>query len=176
MIRILRASGIRWYLVSQNVPKFEKKGLLITNSLKYVRDVDEYQRQLVGLSSDNEKAQLLLERIGGNKTLLYMVSNFHHELSQIGITQTKDPLSRPLWKYRWLYVSRLARLSNTFWAQCQVEDLAQHDHKLGFSPQNIGVLDPVNFAPDVYQALQQGQYNGTDFREVQMIGGRTFEN
>lgn len=156
-------------------PKYENSGLLLTKSLKYVRDVDEYHRQIVEQNSDAEKAKLLLQKIHGNKTLLYMLSNFHYELSNIGIGWSAEPSSRPLWKYRWLYVTRLARLSNTFWSQCQLEDLAQQDHRLGTHPDNIGVLDPKNFELEVYNALQTGQYEGTDFRDVQMIGGRTFK-
>ncbi|RLV85843.1 hypothetical protein JA9_001455 [Meyerozyma sp. JA9] len=170
-----RVVGWRWYSVAPKVPKYEKSGLLLTKSLKYVRDVDEYQRQIVEQASDAEKAKLLLQKIQGNKTLLYMLANFHSALSNIGIDRSAEPSTRPLWKYRWHYVTRLARLSNTFWSQCQLEDLAQHDHRLGTRPDRIGVLDPINFDPEVYNALQTGQYEGTDFRDVQMIGGRTFK-
>lgn len=165
---------LRRFLAVPPAPKFDTGGPRVASSLKYVRDVDEHQRLLAQLATDADKAAMLIEKISQNETLLYMLSNFHYELARIGIDRAGAVASRPLWRYRWKYFSCLARLSNTFWSQCQEMDLAQHTHPLGTRPDTIGVLDPRNFSAEVYRALQSGQHNGTDFRHVAMLGGRAF--
>lgn len=158
-----------------SVPQRSKKGNFLVNALKYVKDVDKYQEELVKNALTNDKTSYLMDQIKNSKELLYLLAVFHHELSKLGISSDSDPVNRQalLWKYRLLWILKLNRIHNVFWEACQVQDISEQDHALSLNPAKIGILDPYNFKKEDYDQLQTGEFNGIDFRNLEII---TFSN
>ncbi|GBL49236.1 hypothetical protein CJI97_005380 [Candidozyma auris] len=159
-----------------NVPQFNKKGNLVLSALKYVKEVDQFQEKIDKETPEQQLARKLIDNIKSRKELLSLLSLFHEELAQIGITphtshQEQKPSVGLKWKYRIAYMMKLARIHNTFWDSCQQEGISQRNHRLGFSPQTIGVLDPVHYK-EHYDELQQGKLGDVDFRDVEVLGKR----
>ncbi|GEQ69102.1 hypothetical protein JCM33374_g2773 [Metschnikowia sp. JCM 33374] len=153
-------------------PIYKKSGNMLASALKYVKDVEEYQEELSMSSSESNLADELLSRISDQPELLFLLSLFHSELSKIGITATSSRqfTTAQVWKYRALYVMKLANIHNIFWTQCQYQNISEREHSLGFSPDKIGILDPVHFGKDAYEQIQQGVYNGTSFKDIEVLG------
>lgn len=162
---------LRFYSNGLQKPHFGKKGNIVSRSLEYVKEVDEFQKDIQQVS-DRQKVEVLLNKINKMPELLFLLSVFHWEISKIGINQKKNDAEREkcLWKYRLGYIFKYSRIHRIFWDQCAFFDIAQHNHKLNFSPLYIGVLDPVNFTEKEYDQLQHGCYEDTDFKKVEYIG------
>lgn len=161
-----------------NVPKFDKSGNFILSALKYVKDVDTFQEKISNETPEQQLARKLITRLEKKKELLLLLSLFHTELARIGITPKTSHKMGNLglkWKYRVAYLTKLARVHNTFWEQCQQEGVSERSHKLGFLPENIGVLDPVYYK-EHYEELQQGKLGDVDFRDVEVLGKRFILN
>lgn len=166
-----RQIGLRYYsFQAPEPPQYKKGGNFLVNSLKYVKQVDEYQKQLEGAPS-HDKVVELMDKIENQPELLYILSAFHYELSKIGIDQSNDPKSRAkvLWRYRFNYILKYSKLHNIFWEQCRYSNISQHPHVLPFNPSNLGILDPNNFSKDTYAALQSGTYKDLTFKDVEII-------
>lgn len=161
--------------VTIEAPVYKKGGNRLANAIKYVNEVDA-TRKLIDKIPDQAKATVLLERIEGNPELLFYVAMFHHQLAKIGITQNNEDRTSLLWKYRWSYVTLLKKVHGIFFDLCQVLGVTENKHKLGFTPDKIGILDPNNFTSEQYQELQTGKYKGTDYSEILMIGDNPFKN
>lgn len=155
---------------SPTPPQYKKGGNILANSLKYVRQVDEYQKELEKASS-HDKVVELMEKIENHPELLFILATFHYELSKIGINQATDPKSRSklLWKYRFNYILKYSKLHNIFWEQCRYANISQHMHVLGFRPLEIGLLDPSNFSEQTYRELQSGKYKDVSFKDIEII-------
>lgn len=158
-----------------SVPQRSRTGNFLVNALKYVKDVDKYQEELVKNALTNDKTSYLMDQIKNSKELLYLLAVFHHELSKLGVSCDSDPVNRQalLWKYRLLWILKLNRIHNVFWEACQVQDISEQDHALSLNPAKIGILDPYNFKKEDYDQLQTGEFNGIDFRNLEII---TFSN
>lgn len=158
-----------------SVPQHSKKGNFFVNALNYVKDVDKYQEELVKNALTHDKTTYLMDQIKNSKELLYLVAVFHHELSKLGISCDSDPVNRHelVWKYRLLWMLKLNKIHNVFWEACQNQDISEQDHSLSLNPAKIGILDPHNFKKEDYDQLQTGEFNGIDFRDLEII---TFSN
>lgn len=152
-------------------PVFPKKGNLLLNALNYVKEVDNYQKQLSQSGTSQDRATELITRIKDKKQLLYLLSIFHYELSKIGITnQDLDEFRNSiLWRYRLNWLFKYNKIHNIFWESCQLENVSENNHSLGFNPISIGILDPRNFSTDTYKQLQSGKLGSVDFSDVQGI-------
>ncbi|CAG85645.2 DEHA2B15664p [Debaryomyces hansenii CBS767] len=155
---------------SPTPPQYKKGGNILANSLRYVRQVDEYQKQLEKAPSHNKVVELM-DKIENQPELLFILATFHYELSRIGIGRSNDPKTRSklLWKYRFNYILKYSKLHNIFWEQCRYANISQHTHVLGFNPQDIGLLDPCNFSEQTYNELQSGKYKDMAFKDVEII-------
>lgn len=131
-------------------------------------EVDARYESLGRNSTHHEAATQLVDRIEKTPELLALLSFFHGELRKLGITWNANTSS--VWGYRMAYVSRLYTIHNVFWEQCRLMNVAQRHHQLGFSPTTIGILDPSNFDKEVYEQLQRGEFRGTDFHDVEVMG------
>lgn len=165
------AIGLVRNYAAPNGPQYSKKGNFIVNSLRYVKDVDQYQEQLVKNVLTAEKSAYLMDQIKASRELLYLLAVFHHELAKLGITPESEPGSRHrmLWRYRVQWLLRLNRIHGVFWETCQIQDISEQDHKLALDPANVGILDPYHFSREVYDELQTGSYGGVDFHDVDII-------
>ncbi|KAF3986545.1 hypothetical protein FT663_00376 [Candidozyma haemuli var. vulneris] len=165
---------LRSVRLQSDLPRFNKKGNIVLSALKYVKDVDSFQEKIAKETPEQQLANKLIKGIENRKELLMLLSMFHGELAQIGITPSSahhDPNSGLKWKYRMAYLTRLARMHNTFWDSCQQEGISERNHWLGFSPEKIGVLDPVLYK-EHYEELQSGKFRDVDFRDVEVLGKR----
>lgn len=165
----------RYYSIKP--PVYKKSGNILVNALNYVRDVEQYQEELSKSASEKLLAEQLLDRIEDQPELLYLLLIFHRELSKIGITPTssREFSKGEVWKYRLVYVLKLAKIHNIFWTQCQYFDISEQPHKLGFLPSEIGVLDPKNFDLEAYHQLQQGSYKENSFKDIEVLGVGNFK-
>lgn len=159
--------------ISIKTPEYKKDGNIITNSLDYVNKVDETRKQ-IDLIPSLAKCSVLLSRIDGNPELLFFLALFHHELNKIGINQATEDRSKLLWTYRLKYLLVLRKIHGIFFDNCKILGVTEHEHRLGFSPETIGILDPKNFSLEEYTELQSGTFNGTKFDDMQMIGTNPF--
>lgn len=158
---------------SYSTPQFKKSGNILFNALNYVKEVDEFQEK-IGLTPEKELATKLVSRVHSHKELLYLLLMFHHDLAKIGISQSSghlQPLTAVTWRYR-ASLWKLARVHNVFWDQARLVGISERNHKIGWLPDRIGVLDPLNFEREHYRQLQEGKFGETDFRDVEMLGGR----
>lgn len=157
-------------------PHFKSEGNLLVNSINYVKDVDKFQQDLSKAASEEALAKQLMSRISHSPELLYLLLMFHHELALLGITPASNTISRyQVWKYRLAYVLKLARIHDVFWTQCHQQEISQRTHRLGFLPSTIGVLSPLNFEVAAYRQLQTGEFEGVNFKDVEILGRRTFD-
>ncbi|QBM87024.1 hypothetical protein METSCH_B02180 [Metschnikowia aff. pulcherrima] len=174
---IRRQTGVSetwWHVLrsySIKPPVYRKSGNVLINALNYVKDVEEYQQEISENTSDRALASQLMDKISSQPELLLLLLRFHKELSKIGITatSTRDFTAAQVWKYRALYAIKLAKIHNVFWTQCQYLDISERDHKLGFLPNSIGILDPVNFETTVYEQLQLGVYKDIKFGDIETL-------
>lgn len=164
-------SLIRLYSTHGEPPRYSKKGNFIINALNYVNQVDHYQTNLVKNSSINEKSNELMKQIANKKESLYLLSLFHFELSKIGINNKTPPNERDSisLKYKFWYLLKFAKIHNIFWETCRFQNISQHNHTLGFSPNNIGILDPWNFNDETYQQLQSGKLGDIVFKNIEIV-------
>ncbi|OBA19978.1 hypothetical protein METBIDRAFT_72850 [Metschnikowia bicuspidata var. bicuspidata NRRL YB-4993] len=158
-------------------PVYKKSANILVNALNYVKDVEEYQEALTKNSVAANLTNELLLKISDQPELLFILLQFHSKLAEIGITasSSREFTTAQIWKYRIHYVMKLAQLHDIFWTQCRYLDISEREHKLGFLPTEIGVLDPTNFDKDAYEQLQRGVYNGLNFKHIKMAGLGSFE-
>lgn len=162
-------------LLSSKLPKFPERGNILFKALRYVQDVDNFQKELQK-TPQHKMADELVAKIKDNRELLFLLALFHRELARVGITPDSShasPSSLLVWAYRFAYVIRLRRLHDLFWDQCHFLEVAEQQHSLGFLPHTIGVLDPKHF-PDSYSQLQLGVYNGVDYSRISALGLKPF--
>lgn len=170
--------GIRTFSTSLRVlkapesPKIPKKGNFLSNAFNYVRTVDERMEKLETETPQRKMIEELMPLIEPCPELLAVLLLFHYELALLGITRTSSREFTPaqIRSYRWAYLFKLNKIHQVFWDQCGFIEIAQHAHKIGFLPSNIGALDPANFSKDQYEMLQRGVYNDVDFRNVYIVG------
>lgn len=148
----------------------------LVNSIAAANSIDASQLNLEN-TPQYEVARKLIQEIEKLPENLYLLLFFHHKLAALGITATspRDFTPAQVWRYRAAHVLSLARIHNVFWENCRFVDISNQSHGLGFSPLDIGALDPANFK-DEYADLQAGTYKGLDFRDVQLAGmSRAFQ-
>lgn len=159
---------------SAKPPVYKNTSNILINALNYVKDVEDYQNELLKSSSDAVLAKELLLRICEQPELLFLLLRFHSQLAKIGITpsSSRDFTMAQVWRYRFNYVTRLSQLHEIFWTQCRYLNISERQHNLGFLPNKIGILDPKNFELELYNDIQHGIYNGVSFRNMTMLGFR----
>ncbi|CAN3366676.1 hypothetical protein DICA2_F04148 [Diutina catenulata] len=140
---------------------------VLVKSIEYVHKVDREQNQLEKTPTE-QKVTKLIEVITPQPEMLYLLSLFHYECARMGITRSVDD-RRKHWGYMWQHMFRLRPIHDAFWENARLLDLANHKHKLGYGPQDLGLLDPKNFSEDDYSQLQHGVFHGTDFRQVEGV-------
>lgn len=171
----MKSSGnLRFLQISRlYVPRYQK-GNVVLSALRYVKEVDDFQDKIDRETPEKQLARKLIEQISTRRELLLLLSLFHGELARLGITPESthhEPTLALLWRYRMAYLTKLARVHNIFWDSCQQEGVSERNHRLGFHPKHIGVLDPVHYK-EHYEQLQAGRLGEVDFRDVEVIGKR----
>lgn len=157
-------------------PQFKSGRGLVGNSLEYVRQVDATRKQIDAIPT-RAKTHVLLERLEGHAELLYYLALFHRQLAAVGITQGQLAAQRAQarWRYRVRYFVLLRHIHGILFEHCRVLGITEHLHRLGFSPREIGILDPDHFLAEEYAELQLGVYRGTSYRDMVLIGDNPFK-
>lgn len=151
-----------------------KKSGSVAGFFQFMNTVDAQMAKLENESPERTVAQELMSQIETTPELLALLSLFHYELALLGITPNSARVftrTQIRW-YKWVYLYKLSKIHDIFWDQCAFLEIALHPHKLGFLPENVGVLDPLNFTPEQYLMLQTGVYNGIDFKDIYIVGTR----
>lgn len=139
---------------------------VIFKSLEYVKRVDNQQNQLIQASTQ-DKIDVLMEKIGKNEELLYMLSLFHYECRKLGIVPENLANRTKSFSFWYNYLFKLTPINNSFWELCALLNISNHNHKLTRNVSDLGLLDPKNFDKLIYHQLQLGKFNGLDFTEIQ---------
>ena len=153
-------------------PQKDAKGGFIARNVKYFNDIDNAYNQTKSIPVKT-KTNVLLKAIEKQPELLFYLASFHRALKALGIDQSSKNRDH-VWKYRLKYMFELGQLHQAFFSTSKVLGLTQHEHSLGFSPKNIGILDPANFSKEDYEALQTGVFKGTDYRHINFWGRHSF--
>lgn len=139
---------------------------VVFRSLNFVKQVDDAHVKLTQAKT-SDKVAMLLDQIGSNKELLYLLSLFHFECGKLGISGENALARTPSLKYYWYRMFKLAPINNSFWELCHLLNISNHNHRLSRNIADLGLLDPKNFSSSVYKQLQSGRYNDVDFSSVQ---------
>lgn len=140
--------------------------------VKYMMALENYEKTRAG-PPPLAVASVLVDSIKDQPELLYLLLRIHYELASIGITRSSSTAG--LWKYLFLYVTRLKIMHEDFWSTCRLLEISKRTQRLGLLPDKIGVLDPANFSEEVYDALQKGKLGDVDFRYVEYFGPKQFK-
>ncbi|KAK6457591.1 uncharacterized protein RJT20DRAFT_125378 [Scheffersomyces xylosifermentans] len=141
---------------------------IVVNSLNFVKTVDDQQKALENAAT-SDKIHQLLTHIATNEELLYMLSLFHYECKKLNITNVNVAGRSKSLKFSINYFLRLKPINESFWEICHLMNFSNHKHRLSYNVKDLGLLDPKNFDDDVYNQLQTGIYEGTDFRHVESV-------
>ncbi|CAH2350902.1 hypothetical protein CLIB1423_02S07734 [[Candida] railenensis] len=157
--------------ITIEAPVYNEKSGKLVDSLKYANDIEKTRKQIKAIPN-SKKAPILLSKIQPYPELLFFLARFHKDLKKIGITRetTHNEKLGKVWKYRIQYILSLQRLHTNFFEHCRLLELTQQTHKLGFSPTNIGILDPCNFTQESIEKLESGEFDGVKFNHVVMHG------
>lgn len=141
----------------------------LLDKLKHIQEIDERVAQLKA-TPVSIKVEKIMESIQDKKELLYLLALFHYKCRKIGITQ-ESPEHRQVGKLKFWYncVFKLKPINDSFWEVMYASNLAEHDHRVNFNVEDLGLLDPKNFPKDVYDSIQSGVFKGLDFKDAQVV-------
>lgn len=124
----------------------------VNNALKSVQNIDKNFKALGEQAATAQKINTLVEKLDQNPEVKQMLSKFMIDLNKIGINQTIKRDQVPQIHY-YIRILKFKQLHSVFWELCKENDISQHNHRLSYNVNNLGLLDPNNFPSNVYKSL-----------------------